>query len=111
MIPFDSPENITKSNISYPLIRTRGCANQGVRNVRFSDFFRGIKREYWEEKRYKCRNNSQGYLNEVRHTFKDNPYERPAKLFNFFVNFYNFTIRFVASVNIDFHKILTTDTK
>ena len=28
----------------------------------------------------------------------------------FFVNFYNFTIRFVASVNIDFDKILTTDT-
>ena len=44
------------------------------------------------------------------HTFKDNPYERPAKLFSFFVNFYNFTIRFVASVNIDFDKILTTDT-
>ena len=27
-----------KTNISYPLIRTRTCAYQGVRNVRFSEY-------------------------------------------------------------------------
>ena len=31
--------NFRKTNISYPLIRTRGCAYQGVRIVSFSDNF------------------------------------------------------------------------
>ena len=39
IFPFDPPENIRKSNISYPLIRTRTCKYQGVRNV-----FMGSKR-------------------------------------------------------------------
>ena len=30
---------IRKTNISYPLIRTRMCAYQGVRNVSFSEIF------------------------------------------------------------------------
>ena len=34
-------------NISYP--HTRACAYQGVRNIRFSDLFKGIKREHWDE--------------------------------------------------------------
>ena len=33
--------------ISYPLIRTRRCAYQGVRNIGFSDVFRGIKGGHW----------------------------------------------------------------
>ena len=48
--PFDLPENIRKPNISQPLIGTGTCAYQGVRNVKFSDVFRGIKKERWVEK-------------------------------------------------------------
>ena len=50
MFPFDPPENIIKPKIYHPTIRTRTCAYWRVRNVRFSDVFRGIKRENWEEK-------------------------------------------------------------
>ena len=41
MFLFDPHENIRKPKISYPLIRTRTCAYQGVRNIGFSDAFRG----------------------------------------------------------------------
>ena len=41
MFPFEPPEMIRKPNISYPLIRTHMCVYEGVRNVRFSDVFRG----------------------------------------------------------------------
>ena len=50
MFPFDPPENIRKLNISYLLIRTRTCAYQGVRNIRRSDIFSGVKRKHCEEK-------------------------------------------------------------
>ena len=33
---------IRKTNISYPLIRTRTCACQGLRNVRFSEGWRAL---------------------------------------------------------------------
>ena len=32
-------QNFQKTNITYPLIRTRTCAYQGVRNVYFSEIF------------------------------------------------------------------------
>ena len=32
-------ENLPVNNISYPVIRTRACAYQGVRNVNFLDNF------------------------------------------------------------------------
>ena len=32
-------ENLRKTNIFYPLIRTRTCAYHGVRNVSFSEVF------------------------------------------------------------------------
>ena len=34
LYPVKTPENL-KTNISYPLLRTRMCAYQGVRNVSF----------------------------------------------------------------------------
>ena len=40
-----------KTNISYPLIRTRTCAYQGVRNVRFSEnlaCFVFLKHPFWD---------------------------------------------------------------
>ena len=40
-----------KTNISYPLIRTRTCAYQGVRNVRFSEnlaSFVFLKDPFWD---------------------------------------------------------------
>ena len=47
MLLFHPPEN-RKSKIC-PLIRTCTWAHvQGVRIIRFSDGFRGIKREYWQ---------------------------------------------------------------
>ena len=38
-------KSFRKSNISYPLIRTRGYAYQGVRNVSFSEEFACILNE------------------------------------------------------------------
>ena len=35
-----------KNNMSYPLIRTRTCAYQGVRNVSFSENFAYVLNEY-----------------------------------------------------------------
>ena len=43
LFPFDPYENIRKPNIFYPLIRTRTCAYQGVKNIRFSDVQGGSK--------------------------------------------------------------------
>ena len=45
MFPFD-PYESRKPNICYHLICTLRYTYQGVRNVRFSDNFRGIKREH-----------------------------------------------------------------
>ena len=42
---------IRKTNISYPLIRTRTCACQGLRNVRFSEklaCFVFFKNQFWD---------------------------------------------------------------
>ena len=42
---------IRKTNISYPLIRTRTCACQGLRNVRFSEKlarFVFFKNQFWD---------------------------------------------------------------
>ena len=55
MFSFDSPENIRNPNISNPVIRTRTYACQGVRNVAFSDVFRGINKKHWEKKDYGTR--------------------------------------------------------
>ena len=56
MLRFNPLENIRKPNISYPLIHVRADvrtdAYQGVRNVSFSDVFRGIKRNHLVEKSY-----------------------------------------------------------
>ena len=44
-----------KTNISYPLIRTRRCAYQGVRNVRFSGnlaCFVFLKHSFWDSPFY-----------------------------------------------------------
>ena len=51
--PLDPPKNIKKPNISYHkyvTFLTYVCVSGGT-SVRFSDIFRGIKREHWEEKR------------------------------------------------------------
>ena len=50
LFPFDPYENIRKPNIFYPLIRTRTCAYQGVKNIRFSDVFRGDQKEILRRK-------------------------------------------------------------
>ena len=34
-----------RTNISYPLLRTRTCANQGLRNVSFSENFANVLNE------------------------------------------------------------------
>ena len=47
MFHLDTIKNVGKPT-SYT--QTSTCAYQGVRNVRFSDVFRGIKTEDWEEK-------------------------------------------------------------
>ena len=41
-----SSQNFPKTNISYPLIRTRRCVYQGVRNVRFSENFASVINEW-----------------------------------------------------------------
>ena len=44
-------QNFRKTNISYPLIRTRTCAYQGVRNVCFSEIlacFAFLKHPFWD---------------------------------------------------------------
>ena len=49
-VPFWSPWKYQKPNIFYTLLRTRTCAYQGVKNLRFFDVSTGIKREHWEDK-------------------------------------------------------------
>ena len=49
-VPFWSPWKYQKPNIFYTLLRTRKCAYQGVKNLRFFDVSTGIKREHWEDK-------------------------------------------------------------
>ena len=38
-------QNFLKTNVSYPLIHTRTCAYQGVRNVSFSENFAYVLNE------------------------------------------------------------------
>ena len=42
---FVRTQNFRKTNISYPLMRTRTCVYQGVRNVSFSENFAYVLNE------------------------------------------------------------------
>ena len=54
-----------KTNISYPLIRTRMCAYQGVRNVRFSEnlaCFAFLKHRFWGSPFYPTTDDFEGSI-------------------------------------------------